>query len=54
MEVYIVIEYNTWDKSTTILCVFDSKKKALKHLEGLKGEEIGEVSEYSFKEFEVG
>ena len=53
MKVYVVIEYVSFDKSTEILCVFGSKKKAEEHLKICK-EDSSHWSEFSFKEFEVG
>ncbi len=53
MKVYVVIEYVSFDKSTEILCVFDSKKKAEDHSK-ICEKDSSHWSEFSFKEFEVG
>lgn len=52
MKVYVVVEYDSYDKSTEVLSVQDSKEKAETRVRELK-EEANHWEELSFKEFEV-
>ena len=52
MKVYIVIEYDSFDKTTKVLSVQDSTEKAEIRIKELK-EEASHWSEFSFKELEV-